>query len=272
VTKRRAAGRARTPLLLVPPAALGALFLALPAVALAVRAPWSSLGSIYRQYQFWDALRISVVVSLEATAISLVIGTPLAWVLARRTFPGMAVLRALVTLPLVLPPVVGGVAMFYALGRNGVLGRYLDRWWGVTLPFTQFGIVLVQVFVAMPFLVVTLEGAFRGSDRGLEEAAATLGASRLRVFSRVTLPLVLPSLVAGAVLCWARAIGEYGATSIFGGTQPGSTETMPTLVGKVFTITGDPDGAVALSLPLMLVAIVVLVGLRDKWLRAGPAS
>jgi molybdate transport system permease protein len=272
VTRRRAAERARTPLVLVPPAVIGAVFLILPALALVIRAPWSDLGAIYRKYQFWDALRISIVVSLEATAISLVIGTPLAWVLARRKFPGLAVLRAIVTLPLVLPPVVGGVAMFYALGRNGVLGRYLDRWWGITLPFTQFGIVLVQVFVAMPFLIVTLEGAFRGSDRGLEEAASTLGASRLRVFLRITLPLVVPSLIAGSVLCWARAIGEYGATSIFGGTQPGSTETMPTLVGKVFTITGDPEGAVALSLPLMAVAIVVLVALRDKWLRTAPAS
>jgi molybdate transport system permease protein len=266
------AERSRTPLLLVPPAAIGAIFLALPAVALILRAPWSSLGAIYRRYAFWEALRISIVVSLEVTAISLVIGTPLAWVLARRRFRGLALLRAVVTLPLVLPPVVGGVAMFYAFGRNGVVGRYLDEWFGFTLPFTQFGIVLAQIFVAMPFLVITLEGAFRGSDRSLEEAAATLGASRLRVFSRVTLPLVTPSLIAGSVLCWARAIGEFGATAIFGGTQPGSTETMPTLVLKVFTISGDPEAAVALSLPLMLVAIVVLVALRDKWLRSAPAS
>jgi molybdate transport system permease protein len=272
MTRRRVAERSSTPLLLVPPAAVGAIFLALPAVALVVRAPWSNLAAIYRKYQFWDALRISIVVSLEVTAISLVVGTPLAWVLARRKFPGVAVLRAIVTLPLVLPPVVGGVAMFYAFGRNGVVGRHLDDWFGITLPFTQFGIVLAETFVAMPFLVVTLEGAFRGSDRGLEEAAATLGASRLRVFARVTLPLVTPSLIAGAVLCWARAIGEFGATAIFGGNNPGSTQTMPTLVLSVFNISGDPEAAVALSLPLMVVAIVVLVALRDKWLRSAPAS
>lgn len=270
--RRRAVERSGTPLLLIPPAAIAALFLLLPAVALLVRAPWGSLGSIYRKYAFWDALRISIITSLEVTAISLVIGTPLAWVLARRKFLGASLLRAIVTLPLVLPPVVGGVAMFFAFGRNGIVGRYLDEWFGYALPFTQFGIVLAETFVAMPFLVVTLEGAFRTANRGLEEAAATLGASRLRVFSRVTLPLVVPSLVAGSVLCWARAIGEFGATSIFGGNNPGTTQTMPTLVLSVFETNGDPQAATALSLPLMLVAIVVLVALRDKWLRSAPAS
>lgn len=272
MTRRRTVERAGTPTALVPPAALAAVFLALPAVALVVRAPWSSLGRIYREYAFWDALRISIVTSLEVTAISLVFGTPLAWVLARRRVAGIALLRAVVTLPLVLPPVVGGVAMFFAFGRTGIVGRYLERWFGISLPFTQFGVVLAQVFVAMPFLIVTMEGAFRGSDRGLEEAAATLGASRLRVFARVTVPLVTPSLIAGAVLCWARAIGEFGATSIFGGNNKGSTQTMTTLVLQVFQSNGDPEAATALSLPLMLVAIVVLVALRDKWLRAAPAS
>lgn len=272
MSRQRSAGTATAPRLLVPPAALAAFFFAAPAIALVVRAPWSDLGTIYRQYEFWDALRISVVVSLEVTVISLVFGTPLAWVLARLRFRGIAVLRAIVTLPLVLPPVVGGVAMFYAFGRNGVIGRYLDEWFGISLPFTQFGIVLAQTFVAMPFLVVTMEGAFRSSDRGLEEAAATLGASRTRVFTAVTVPLVVPSLVAGCVLCWARAIGEFGATSIFGGNTPGSTQTMPTQVLSVFQVSGDPEAAVALSLPLMLIAVVVLVSMRDKWLRGAPVS
>jgi molybdate transport system permease protein len=272
VTTRAERQRSGTPVLLVPPAAIGALFLLIPAVALVVRAPWSELGSIYREYQFWNALRISIVTSLEVTAISIVIGVPLGWVLARRAVPGMAVLRAVVTLPLVLPPLVGGVAMFFAFGRDGLVGRYLDRWFGVSLPFTQFGVVVAEVFVAMPFLVVTMEGAFRTADRGLEEAAATLGASRLRVLTRVTVPLTLPSLVAGAVLCWARAVGEFGATSIFGGNIPGTTQTMPTLVYTVFQTRGDPKAATALSLPLMAVAIVVLVALRDRWLRGTPAS
>jgi molybdate transport system permease protein len=273
VTRRpRGEQRAGTPLLLVPPAAIGAALLVIPAVALVIRAPWSSLGAIYREYRFWDALRISLLTSLEVTAISLVLGTPLAWILARRRFPGKALLRAAVTLPLVLPPVVGGVALFFALGRNGVVGRYLEQWFGITLPFTQFGIVIAGTFVSMPFLVVTVEGAFRIADPGLEEAAATLGASRWRVFTRVTLPMVTPSLVAGSVLCWARAIGEFGATSIFGGNIPGSTLTMPVLVLRVFQVSGDPEGATALSLPLMAVAVTVLVALRDRWLRAAPGS
>lgn len=264
--------RPGTPLLLVPPAVVGAALLVVPAIALAVRAPWSKLGAVYREYRFWDALRISVETSLEVVAVSLLLGIPLAWILARRTFPGKALLRAAVTLPLVLPPVVGGIALFFALGSNGVLGRYLDRWFGWSLPFTQPGIVVAGAFVSMPFLVVTVEGAFRTSDRGLEEAAATLGASRWRVFSRVTVPMVAPSLAAGAVLCWARAIGEFGATTIFGGNIPGSTLTMPVLVLRVFQVSGDPEGATALSLPLMAVAIVVLVALRDRWLRAAPSA
>jgi molybdate transport system permease protein len=247
--------------------------LVVPAVALVVRAPWSKLGAIYREYQFWDALRVSIETSLEATLISVVLGVPLAWILARRTFPGRSLLRAAVTLPLVLPPVVGGIALFFALGQHGLVGQYLYRWFGWSLPFTQFGIVLAATFVSMPFLVVTVEGALRSSDQGLEEAAATLGASRWRVFTRVTLPLITPSLALGSVLCWARAIGEFGATTIFGGNIAGSTLTMPVLVLRVFQVSGDPAAATALSLPLMLVAIVVLVTLRDKWLlRTAPVS
>ncbi|HZZ96322.1 MAG TPA: ABC transporter permease [Jatrophihabitantaceae bacterium] len=272
--KRRwaVADRSGTPVALIPPAAIGAMFFVVPALALLIRAPWSSLGAIYRKYQFWDALQISIVTSLEVTVISLLVGTPLAWILARRTFPAKSLVRAIVTLPLVLPPVVGGVAMFYAFGRTGVIGRYLQDWFGIDLAFTQFGVVLAETFVAMPFLIITLEGAFRSSDRGLEEAAATLGASRLRVLTRVTLPLIVPSLGAGAVLCWARAIGEYGATQLFGGNTAGKTQTMPTLIGTAFTTSGDPQAATALSLPLVLIAIVVLVVLRDRWLRSAPAS
>jgi molybdate transport system permease protein len=274
VTGRRPRGdqSGGTPLLLVAPAAVGAALLIVPAIALVVRAPWSELGAIYRKYQFWDALRISIETSLEVTAISLVIGTPLAWILARARFPGKSLLRAAVTLPLVLPPVVGGIALFFALGRQGVVGQYLYRWFGWSIPFTQFGIVLAGTFVSMPFLIVTVEGAIRSADRGLEEAAATLGASRSRVFSRVTLPLIVPSLALGSVLCWARAIGEFGATTIFGGNIAGSTLTMPVLAMRVFQVSGDPEGSVALSLPLMAVAIVVLVTLRDRWLRPVPST
>ncbi|MEO9221127.1 MAG: ABC transporter permease subunit, partial [Mycobacteriaceae bacterium] len=182
----------------------------LPLLALLVRAPWRGLGALLSDSQALVALRLSLESATAATAVSLVLGVPLAWVLARVHLPGMAVLRALVTVPLVLPPVVGGVALLLAFGRNGVLGQFLDDWFGLTLPFTQLGVIVAETFVAMPFLVVTVEGALRSSDRGLEEAAATLEASRVTVFRRVTLPLVGPSLLAGAVLCWARALGEFG--------------------------------------------------------------
>lgn len=261
---RRAAGSG-TPALVVPPALLGVLFLLLPTLALVVRVPWSDLGEIYRNRQIWTALGVSIESSLEATAASLVLGVPLAWMLARFTLPGMAVVRAIVTIPLVLPPVIGGVALFDALGRNGIFGDQFHAVFGFDLPFTYPAIVVAQTFVAMPFLVVTVEGAFRIADRGVEEAAATLGASRGRIFARVTVPLVLPAIVAGSVLCWARALGEFGATLLFGGNTPGLTQTVPTAVLSVFK--DEPADAPALSLPLIAVALIVLAALRDKWLR-----
>jgi molybdate transport system permease protein len=258
------------PLPLVPPAAIGAAFLVLPAVALLIRAPWRNLFAIYRRPEVAAALRISLITATEATTLSVLFGVPLAWVLARLRFPGRSVLRAAVMVPLVLPPVVGGVVFFLALGAKGVIGRYLDEWFGLTLPFSQHGIVLIQTFVSMPFLVLTVEGAFRTADRNLEEAAATLGASRSRIFSRVTMPLILPSLAAGTVLCWARSLGEYGATQLFGGNIQGRTQTMPTLIYQQFN--SRPEDAVALSLLLMLVAIGLLAALRDRWLRPIPSA
>ncbi len=249
------------------PALLAALFLLVPLGGLLVRAPWRGLPGILADSQVLDALRLSLLCASAATAASLVFGVPLAWVLARSQTRGITVLRAMVTLPLVLPPVVGGVALLLAFGRQGILGRLLDDWTGITLPFTTAGVIVAETFVAMPFLVITVEGAFRVSDRGLEEAAATLGASRLTVFRTVTIPLIAPSLLAGAVLCWARALGEFGATITFAGNFPGRTQTMPLAV--YVALESDPDAAVALSLVLLLVSIVVLVGLRDRWLGAG---
>jgi molybdate transport system permease protein len=247
------------------PALIGALFLLVPLAAMLLRAPWPGLVAILENSEVLDALRLSLVCATAATVLSLLVGVPLAWVLARGRFRGLGVLRALVTLPLVLPPVVGGVALLLAFGRLGVVGTYLDRWFGVTLPFTTQGVVLAEAFVAMPFLVVTVEGAFRGLDRGFEETAATLGASRLTVFRRITLPLIGPSLLAGAVLCWARALGEFGATITFAGNSPGRTQTMPLAV--YLAMESDPDAAIALSLVLLLVSVVVLASLRDRWLR-----
>ncbi|MGX7680561.1 molybdate ABC transporter permease subunit [Jatrophihabitans sp. DSM 45814] len=257
----------RAPVLIVLPALLGLAFLILPLVSLLVRAPWRGMGRLLSETQVLTALRLSLECATAATVASLVLGVPLAWVLARLRFPGIGLLRAMVTLPLILPPVVGGLALLLAFGRNGLLGRYLDDWFGFTLPFTTAGVIVAETFVAMPFLIVTVEGALRSSDRGLEEAAATLGASRLTVFRRVTLPLIGPSLAAGSVLCWARALGEFGATITFAGNYPGTTQTMPLAVYNALET--DPEAAIALSLVLLLVAVVVLVALRDRWLRAG---
>jgi molybdate transport system permease protein len=265
VNARRRATGVRPPLLVVPPAVLGVLFLALPTIAVLVRTPWRHLGAIYRNQGVWTALRISIESSLEATALSVVIGVPLAWALARLRLPGLGVVRAIVTIPLVLPPVIGGVALFAALGRNGILGRPIHTVLGSDLPFSFPAIVLAQTFVAMPFLVITVEGAFRIADRGVEEAAATLGASRSRIFLRVTLPLVLPAVALGSMLCWARSLGEFGATLLVGGNVRGTTQTLPTLVLSVFN--NDPAAAPALALPLIAVAVLVLGTMRDRWLR-----
>jgi molybdate transport system permease protein len=259
----------RTPWPLGIPALVGALLLVVPLLALIVRAPWSHLLEILGTSEVLDALVLSLVTSTSATVISLALGVPLAWVLARSTAPGIRLLRSLVTLPLVLPPVVGGVALLLAFGRYGIIGQWLDDAFGITIAFTTVAVVLAETFVAMPFLVVTVEGALRSADQGLEEAAATLGASRLTVFRRITLPLIGPSLLAGSVLCWARALGEFGATITFAGNYPGTTQTMPIAVYNALET--DPQAAIALSLVLLLVAVLVLVGLRDRWLRAGSA-
>jgi len=242
----------------------------LPLLALLIRAPWAGMGRLLSQSQVLTALRLSIESATAATVVSLVLGVPLAWMLARIQLPGMALLRALVTLPLVLPPVVGGVALLLALGRRGVLGRHLEAWFGLTLPFTTPGVIVAETFVAMPFLVITVEGALRHADRDLEEAAVTLGASRITVFRRITLPLIAPSLLAGSVLCWARALGEFGATITFAGNFPGTTQTMPLAVYQAFET--DPEATIALSLVLLLVAVLVLASLRDRWLRGAPAA
>jgi molybdate transport system permease protein len=245
---------------------VGILFFALPVIGLMQRAPWSEVWNDLTADATLDALRLSLVCSVAATALALVFGVPLAWVLARAEFPGRRVARALVTLPMVLPPVVGGVALFLAFGREGLVGQYLDDWFGIRLPFSTGGVIVAETFVAMPFLVVAVEGALRSLDQRYEDAATTLGASRLTVFRRVTLPLIGPAVAAGAVLTWARAIGEFGATVTFAGNFPGVTQTMPLAIFGQFE-GGDLDGAIALSLVLVAVSVAVLVGLRDRWLR-----
>ncbi len=259
------------PLPLVPAAALAVAFLVVPLVVLVAQVSWTRLPELLTAPAALAALRLSLVCSLAATVLSVLLGVPLAWLLAHGRGPGIALLRGVVTLPLVLPPVVGGLALLLALGRRGVVGRELELWTGVTLPFTTIGVIVAETFVAMPFLVVTVEGALRSADAGLEEAAATLGASRLVVLRTVTLPMLLPSLGAGAVLAWARALGEFGATITFAGNSPGRTQTVPILVYESLEA-GDLDAAVALSLVLVAVALAVLVLLRDRWLRPGAAT
>jgi molybdate transport system permease protein len=255
------------PAVLAVPAAAGLAFLVLPLAALLLRTPWRALPDVLADAGVGAALRLSLVCATAATLLCLLLGVPLAWLLARADFPGRRVVRALVTVPLVLPPVVGGVALLLLLGRRGLLGQHLDTWFGVTIPFTTTAVVVAEAFVAMPFLVVAVEGALRGADRRYEEAAATLGASPGLVFRRVTLPLVSPGVTAGAVLCFARALGEFGATITFAGSFPGVTRTMPLEV--YLALETDPPAAVVLSLVLLAVSVLVLVSLRDRWLTGG---
>ncbi|WP_211236642.1 molybdate ABC transporter permease subunit [Arthrobacter castelli] len=256
------------PALLVIPAVAGLAFLVLPLAGLVLEAPWGTLLTRLTDPAVLAALRLSLIAATSATALCLVLGIPLAWLLARSRFPGRRLLRSLVTVPLVLPPVVGGVALLLVLGRNGLIGQYLQSWFGVSLPFTTAGVIVAEAFVAMPFLVIAVDGALRGADQRFEEAAATLGASRWLIFRKVTLPMAAPGIGAGAVLCWARALGEFGATITFAGNFPGETQTMPLAV--YLALESDPEAAIVLSLVLLAVSIAVLVILRDKWIR--PAS
>ena len=243
---------------------LAVLLLTLPLLALAARTPWADALTLLRDPAVLATLRLSLVASLSALALSTVLGVPLAWLLARGDFPGRRLLRALAVLPMVLPPVVGGVALLLAFGRRGLVGQVLFDLTGWSLPFTTTGVVLAETFVAMPFLVVTVESGLRTMDRRYEEAAATLGASRWTVLRTVTLPLTAPSLIGGMALCWARALGEFGATISFAGNLPGTTQTMPLAV--YLELESDPATAYLLSFVLLVVSVVVLVALRDRYL------
>ncbi|GAA1990779.1 ABC transporter permease [Catenulispora subtropica] len=265
-TRSRTRVGAGVPLGLLLPAAAGLAFLVLPLAGLLARTPWSTLFSRLGAPGILDALKLSLFSATVATALCVLFGVPLAWLLARVEFPGRALVRAVVTVPLVLPPVVGGVALLLAFGRRGLLGPWLESAFGITLPFTTAGVVVAEAFVAMPFLVIAVEGALRGADVRYEEAAATLGAGRWTVFRRVTLPLIAPGVVAGAVLCWARALGEFGATITFAGNFPGRTQTMPLAV--YLALEQDLPSAIVLSLILLAVSVTILACLRDRWIAA----
>ncbi|MEC9467510.1 MAG: molybdate ABC transporter permease subunit [Actinomycetota bacterium] len=257
----------RAPRSVMAVASVAVAFLALPLVGLLQRAPWTGLGRLLGERDVLDALRVSLTVSVVAAVVVLVLGTPLAWALARADLnlgilPVRRLVRTLVLLPMVLPPVVGGTALLFALGRRGLVGLWLERWFNLTLPFTTTGAVVAASFVALPFYVVTVEGALHTMGDDHEQMAATLGAGPVAVLRRVTLPRLLPAMGAGLALAWARALGEFGATITFAGNLPGRTRTLP--LATFQALESDPQAALALSLLLLAVSLAVLVPTRDR--------
>ena len=262
---RRRVGRRLSRAGLVVPAALGVALVVLPLLGLLLRTDWASLGENLSAPLVWPAVRLSLVTSLVTVVVCGVLGTPLAWLLARAEGRAVSWLRAVLTVPVVLPPVVGGVALLMAYGRRGVVGAPVFELVGLRLPFTPTAVVLAQVFVSLPFFVLAVEGAMRGVDARYDAVAATLGASPLRVFTRVALPLAAPGIASGAALAWARALGEFGATITFAGNFAGSTQTAPLAV--YVALQDDPQAALALSIAMLAVSLVVLGLLRGRWMR-----
>ena len=260
----------RSQKLLPGPILLGAIlavvFFALPFIGLLWRTPWSSIGDIVSVPAVRQALWLSIRSSVLSTLICFIFGVPLAWLLARVSFPGRQFVRALTTLSMILPPVVGGIALLYTLGRRGLIGQYLDRWFDIHLPFTTAAVIIAQCFVAMPFLVLTVEAALRQVDTRYEDAGRTLGGSRWYVFRRITIPSIKPALIAGIVLAWARALGEFGATITFAGNLPGTTQTMP--LATYAALESNPESALVLSLLMIALSFSLLIGLRDRWVGA----
>jgi len=256
------ASRLLPPLLLLP-VILAALFFLLPLVGLVWRAPWGELLSRVGSAAILEALALSLQCSVIAALLSFVFGLPLAMWLAQGSGWLRTVVRVLVTLPMVLPPVVGGVALLLAYGRNGLVGGPFENWLGVVLPFSVEGVVLAETYVAMPFFVLTAEAGLRSFDRRYADAAATLGATPWRAFCRVTMPMIAPSLRAGMLVAWARALGEFGATITFAGNLAGETRTMPLAV--YVALETDPEAAIVLSLVLVAVSAIVLFALRRRW-------
>lgn len=254
----------RAPWALMLPAAVAVAVLVVPLLAMVASTDPGGLVDALTSAAARDALWLSVTTSTAATLVCLVLGLPLAWVLARVDFPGRRLVRALVIVPMVLPPVVAGIALRSAFGRSGLLGEPVLDLTGFAFPYTTWGVVLAHVFVALPFLVVSTEGALRAVGSGYDGAAATLGAGRWTTFRRITVPLALPGIAAAMVLAWARSLGEFGATITFNGNYPGTTQTMPTLI--YVARQSDSDAALALSLIMLAVSVGVLVALRDRWL------
>ncbi|MEM9463800.1 MAG: ABC transporter permease [Actinomycetota bacterium] len=253
----------RPPIALLVPAGIGLALVIVPIVGLLQRAPWSSLIDRLTDDTVVEAIRVSLVVSVIAAVLATLLGLPLAWLLARADGRWAGLVRAAVLVPMVLPPVVGGTALLFALGRRGLVGQWLDEWFGVTLPFTTAGAVIAATFVALPFFVTTVEAALRQAGTDLEEAAAVSGASPLITFVTVTVPASRDAILAGVALAWARALGEFGATITFAGNLAGETRTLPLEI--FLALESDPESAVAVSVLLLSVSLGVLVALRGRW-------
>ena len=245
-------------------AGLAAIFVALPLLSILIRTPWSDVGSLVSRRSTRDALFVSLQTSVIAATVSCVFGVPLAWLLARSGARGISAVRIVCITPMVLPPVVGGIALLTAFGRQGIVGQFLYDWWNISLPFTRTAVVMAQVFVAMPFLVLAVEASFRQSDQGLEQAARTLGASPGRIFFTIAIPAARPAIVAGLALAWARSLGEFGASITFAGSFPGRTQTLPMAVYELVSV--DYRLSLVLSLVLIVISVGVLAGMRDRWM------
>ena len=241
-----------------------ALFL-LPLLGLAAQSPWSSTIELLSSPRVRQALALSALVSAGAVALSLALGFPLAWLLARHDFPGRRALRTLITAPMVMPPVVAGVGLLAAFGPKGLAGGALSGL-GLTLPFSTLAAVIAAAFVSAPFLITTLEAGIAQAEARLEDVAATLGAPRHHVLRTVLLPAIRPSLGAGIVLCWARALGEFGATITFAGNLEGRTQTVPLAIYQILQT--KPEEAFLLGALLLLASLLVLAGLRGRRISA----
>lgn len=254
----------RAPVTLLLPAAVALVFLVGPLVTLVLQTELARVADQLADEVVRQALWLSVVTATAATVACFVLGLPLAWLLARVEFRGRRFVRALVIVPMVLPPVVAGIALRTAFGRSGTLGEPLLAATGFAFPYTTWGVVLAHTFIALPFVVISIEGGLRAAGASYDAAAATLGASRWTTFRRVTVPLALPGIAAGLVLGWARSLGEFGATITFNGNYPGATQTMPTLI--YLERQRDTEAALTLSLLMLLISVAILVALRDRWL------
>jgi molybdate transport system permease protein len=256
-------GRSRS---LTSVAAVAVVFISLPLVGVAVRMPWSGAWDALSSGSVRSAVWVSLFTSVVSSVISVLAGVPLGWWLARTEGRLVGIVRSVVVTPMILPPVVAGIALLSVFGRRGIIGASLHDWWGISIPFTRTAVVMAQVFVSLPFLVLAVESSFRMLDEGLEDAARTLGASPLRVFATIALPGARTAIAAGAVLAWARSLGEFGASITFAGSFPGRTQTLPMSIYEL--VSTDYPSALTVSFVMMAVSVAVIASLRGRWMVA----